>query len=678
MGSVFGGGGGGGSSAPTPDTTTQFIREAPGIEERKLELMDLARQTAQTPISIPDIQVQQLSPLEQAAITQAGVTGVGSQAVGQAITGTQASMGAPNISQFYNPYQSYVLDEINRQAQMKQQGIADQAILSGAFGGGREGVQRAELQRGTLDVLGRAQQQGFNTALQAAQQQQAAERAGAAQLGNLGQIQQTMAGTDIQRQLAAGGLQRQIAQAQLDATRQTQLQRSAEPLQRLEFLSNIYAAGPKSTSGITAATTPQSSPLAQSLGAGLAAYNAYGLNQATSNPAGNTALNYAPKGFNKGGIVDLAKVKKFNKGAMVSTEDDESTKLLTDQETGSVPYLSPQMRSFMMLNPIASKLLQTRKMPGESGASSAARGIGEGLEKTQDAALSIAKYDAAVEAAKQKGKKTTGVANSILSGLQLGKLLGQKDENGDIIPVGNDEDQFQVEFGPEGIKVGTQVYDSTKAYNELNKAYEKLDLRQIDSAVTQLENTLSNMVGNNPTTDLPGVGPLAGRAPDFMTSSRGLTLRSDLATAANILLRARSGAAVTDPEMVRFLEEMSGGKTAFNEGVLVRNIARLRQIIENDKQQLINQYSNTKGMSKFLRDNAITLRETPKNLENFVRQQTEDFKYTSGVQGRTPVNINGKDLYQIGDNYFTYDPKTSSYKWTNMKEFLKQKNKKGK
>jgi hypothetical protein len=63
-----------------------------------------------------------------------------------------------------------------------------------------------------------------------------------------------MAGTDIQRQLAAGGLQRQIAQAQLDASRQTQLQRSAEPLQRLEFLSNIYAAGPKSTSGITAAT----------------------------------------------------------------------------------------------------------------------------------------------------------------------------------------------------------------------------------------------------------------------------------------------------------------------------------------------------------------------------------------------------------------------------------------
>ena len=33
MGSIFGGGGGGGGG-PAPDTTTQFIREAPGIEER--------------------------------------------------------------------------------------------------------------------------------------------------------------------------------------------------------------------------------------------------------------------------------------------------------------------------------------------------------------------------------------------------------------------------------------------------------------------------------------------------------------------------------------------------------------------------------------------------------------------------------------------------------------------
>ena len=44
--------GGGRSAAPaTPSTQTQFMREAPGIEERKIELMDIARQVAQQPVN---------------------------------------------------------------------------------------------------------------------------------------------------------------------------------------------------------------------------------------------------------------------------------------------------------------------------------------------------------------------------------------------------------------------------------------------------------------------------------------------------------------------------------------------------------------------------------------------------------------------------------------------------
>lgn len=275
------GGGGGGGSAPA--TQTQFVREAPGIEERKLELMDLARDLTQTPERLPAIQVAPMGALEQQGVTAAGVTGVGAPTtqagIGSVLSGLQAAQAGPNISQFYNPYQSYVLDEINRQAQMKQQGIADQAIQSGAFGGGREGIQRAELQRGTLDVLGRAQQQGFGTALQAAQnQQQLAAQTGlqAGQtLGQLGTTQQAMAQGDINQLMAAGGLQRALAQQGLDATRQTQLQQQYEPYQRLEFLKNIYAAGPTSQSGITAATAPTTSPLAQSIGTGLGAFAAY-------------------------------------------------------------------------------------------------------------------------------------------------------------------------------------------------------------------------------------------------------------------------------------------------------------------------------------------------------------------------------------------------------------------
>jgi hypothetical protein len=282
----FGGGGSsGGGGGAAPETTTQFVREAPGIEERKIELMDIARSAAEKPLyaNVPDVRVAGLGALEQQGIQQAGTTGVGGAAtqagIGSVLQGQQAAFAGPNISQFYNPYQSYVLDEINRQAEMAQNQLAGQAVQAGAFGGGREGVQRAEMERGRLSSIGQAQQTGFNTALGAAQQQQGLQaqtglQAGQ-QLGQLGVQQQAMSQADINQLMAGGGLQRQLTQQALDAERQSALQKATEPLQRVEFLSNVYAAGPKSTSGITAATAPTTSPLAQSLGSGLGAYATY-------------------------------------------------------------------------------------------------------------------------------------------------------------------------------------------------------------------------------------------------------------------------------------------------------------------------------------------------------------------------------------------------------------------
>jgi hypothetical protein len=158
---------------------------------------------------------------------------------------------------------------------MAQNQLSAQAVQSGAFGGGREGVQRAEQERARLGAVGQAQQQGFQTALGAAQNQQQIGLQAGQQLGQLGVQQQAMSQADINQLMASGGLQRQLTQQALDAERQTALQRATEPLQRAEFLSNIYAAGPKSTSGITAATAPTTSPLAQSLGSGLGAYATY-------------------------------------------------------------------------------------------------------------------------------------------------------------------------------------------------------------------------------------------------------------------------------------------------------------------------------------------------------------------------------------------------------------------
>ena len=265
-------------STPTPSSTTYYQREAPGIEERKLELMDLARDIAAVPIDLPDYQVAPMSALEQQGMKLAGQTGVGSQAVQQGIAqiqGAATPIGQQQISQYLNPYQSYVTDEIARQGQMMQNQLAAQAVGAGAFGGGREGVQQAELQGRTLEAMGRAQQQGFTTALGAAQRQQAVGLQAGQQLGQLGLGQQQMAQSDINQLFAAGGVQRQLAQQALDAQRQSTLQQQYEPYQRAEFLANLYAAGPKTQSGITMGTAPSTSPLAQAVGTGIGAFAAY-------------------------------------------------------------------------------------------------------------------------------------------------------------------------------------------------------------------------------------------------------------------------------------------------------------------------------------------------------------------------------------------------------------------
>src|SRR6056300_833359 len=302
--SIFGGGGGGGGGSST-GTQTSIAREAPGVEARKLALYDEAAGLAKTPVSLPGIQVAPLSALEQAGITQAGQTGVGFGAVTSGIgsimgapgTATQAqgmanlygtgaaqtAAAGPNISQFLNPYQSYVTDEISRQASMAQNQAAAQAVNAGALGGGRQGIQSAEIERARLANIGQAQAQGFQTAAGLAAQQQGLQAqtqlAAGQGLGQLGAQQQAMSLADINAQMQAGALQRGVGQQALEAQRQTQLQRAYEPYQRVEFLKGIMTNLPTTQSSVTATTAPGSNPLAQAAGTGLGAYAAYNMMQ---------------------------------------------------------------------------------------------------------------------------------------------------------------------------------------------------------------------------------------------------------------------------------------------------------------------------------------------------------------------------------------------------------------
>ena len=125
----------------------------------------------------------------------------------QTLTGAGAGTGAGSVASFMSPYQSQViqasLDEFDRNKQIQEQRIRDQAVASGAFGGGREGVQLAEFGTGAARDRAALQagllQQGFGQAV-ARRDKALQDQLGLAQL--LPQLQ----GTDISRLGSLGSL----------------------------------------------------------------------------------------------------------------------------------------------------------------------------------------------------------------------------------------------------------------------------------------------------------------------------------------------------------------------------------------------------------------------------------------------------------------------------------------
>ncbi len=125
-------------------------RAALGFEQRQQALSGLTQQVAG------------LDPLQQQA-QRLGQAGIGSfqpfLTQAQQLSGAGAGTGAGSVASFMSPYQQQVIDtslaEFDRQARIQQQNIRDQAVASGAFGGGREGVQLAEQGARTAEARGR-------------------------------------------------------------------------------------------------------------------------------------------------------------------------------------------------------------------------------------------------------------------------------------------------------------------------------------------------------------------------------------------------------------------------------------------------------------------------------------------------------------------------------------------
>jgi hypothetical protein len=145
-----------------------------------------------------------------------------------------ASAGPTGYQQFMSPYQQEVigttLAEYDIQAQKGAQGIPAAAIAAGAFGGGREGVQRAEYQsasdRNRAALQAQLLQQGFGQAQGLAQQNIANQL-------QLGQAQQGFLGQDVGALSTLGGINQAQNQAQLQAQQQLGQAQLQQPLGQL-------------------------------------------------------------------------------------------------------------------------------------------------------------------------------------------------------------------------------------------------------------------------------------------------------------------------------------------------------------------------------------------------------------------------------------------------------------
>ena len=204
------------------------------------------------------------------------------------LTGTGAGTGVGSIASYQSPYQQQVIDatltEFDRQAQIRKNQLAASTLtgVAGAFGGGREGVQRAEFDaasdRNRAGIQANLLQQGFQNAAARRQQDLANQQAISNQQRGLGAAAQDFTRAQISGLGTLGSAQQAQSQAVLDAQRQAAAMAVEDPRRRLNMLGQGVAglSGLGSVQISPAEVAPQSSPLTTALGLGLAGADVYG------------------------------------------------------------------------------------------------------------------------------------------------------------------------------------------------------------------------------------------------------------------------------------------------------------------------------------------------------------------------------------------------------------------
>ena len=185
---------------------------------------------------------------------------------------TTAAGVSAAIQPFMSPFQQEIIDatraQFERDRAIQRQSIADAAIDAGAFGGGREGVQRgvfdAETALGLAGLEAQLRQQGFAQA-------QAARQAALANQQAMAQTVPQLESQQLTQLTQLGTGQQALQQAQLDAASTAARELAYEEQQRLGFFGQQlapFSGGFGAQSAFTTTTQPPPNTLNTILGVG--------------------------------------------------------------------------------------------------------------------------------------------------------------------------------------------------------------------------------------------------------------------------------------------------------------------------------------------------------------------------------------------------------------------------
>jgi hypothetical protein len=110
-----------------------------------------------------------------------------------------------------------------------------------------------------------------------------------------------------------------------------------------------------------------------------------------------------------------------------------------------------------------------------------------------------------------------------------------------------------------------------KAVTKFSDTLQKEGIPELEKAISEAEGA----IGRYKDGEVPGVGRLTGAVPSALLSEEGNDVRQSVAAVRNIVLNARSGAAVTDQELRRLVEELGTG-IGQSESALRRGLQKVR------------------------------------------------------------------------------------------------------